>query len=85
MNDEVAQALHNLIMAQAGQIRAMQVVNDTLITTIGRASPELLDALSEGIGTVTHWGAEHLDDASLDGYHAMVSHTQRLIETLQDI
>jgi hypothetical protein len=84
MTDEVAQALHALLLAQAGQIRAMQVVNDTLITTLGRASPELLDALSEGLGTVTHWGAEHLDEGSLDSYHAMVGHTQSLIETLQD-
>lgn len=84
MTEEAVEALHALLMAQAGQIRAMQVVNDTLITTLGRASPELLDALSEGIGTVTHWGAEHLEEGSLDSYHAMVGHTQRLIETLQD-
>jgi hypothetical protein len=84
MNDEIARALHALIMAQAGQIRAMQVVNDILITTIGRASPELLDALNEGIGTVTHWGAENLDEGSLDSYHTMIGNTTRLIETLQD-
>ncbi len=84
MNDKVAEALHALLMAQAGQIRAMQVVNDTLITTLGRASPELLDALSEGLGTVTHWGSENLEEGSLDSYHAMMGHTTRLIETLQE-
>ncbi|APW38145.1 hypothetical protein RD110_13845 [Rhodoferax koreense] len=84
MNDQIAAALHALLMAQAGQIRAMQVINDTLITTIGRASPELLDALNESIGTVTHWGAENLEEGSLDSYHAMIGSTTRLIETLQD-
>jgi hypothetical protein len=84
MNDDIARALHALIQAQAGQIRAMQVINDVLITTLGRASPELLDALSEGLGTITHWGAENLEEGSLDSYHAMMGNTTRLIETLQE-
>lgn len=84
MNDQTAAALHDLLLAQAGQIRALEVINDTLITSLGRAFPELLDALKEGMGSVAHWAEENLEEGSLDSYHFAIDKTSRLIETLQD-
>ena len=80
---EVVVALHQLCMAQAGRIAAMETVSDAVVATLGLSFPPLLGQLAKHIDGLVEHHRSSVQDESMDSYDAKLAEIQRNLRNLQ--
>lgn len=65
---EVVTALHQLGLAQSGQMMAIQTTIDALIATIGISLPPLIDTFSENLETLSALHKKTLEQSTIESY-----------------
>lgn len=80
---EVVTALHQLCMAQAGKIAALETVSDAVVAAVGMAFPPLIGELSKHIEGLACYNRDSVGEDSVSSYEAKLAEVLNNLRVLQ--